>query len=112
MAEDLVEGVAADTEFGRVGLAYDHAAPPLHGLDQWIVLLWHEMLQRDTAEGRAHAGDQRQILDCDRQPGEPARLVAVCRPILVEPFQCPARALGADRHGGVDRRLDLRNAAQ
>ena len=59
VAEDLVEGVAAGAELGRVGLADDNAAAPLHHLDQRVVFLRHEILQRDTAEGRAHAGDER-----------------------------------------------------
>ena len=63
------------------------------------------------AVGRAHAGDVGQVLDGDRQTGEPAGLALGLAPLAAH--QAPrvlARAIETQRRQRIDGRLDLGDA--
>ena len=81
-AEDLVEGVAAGRELGRVGLAEDHRAGGLEPLHDEGVFLRDVILVEWRAERRAEPRDRGDVLDPHGQPAQEAGGLAACQPPL------------------------------
>ena len=71
-AEDLVEGLRAGPELGRVRLGHDEGAVGLETLDHVVRPPRHVIREGQGAVGRAHAGDVAEILDGDGQSVEVA----------------------------------------
>ena len=109
-AEHLVEGRAAGAEFRRVRLGDDNAASALDPLDHRVRTRRHMVAEDRRAVGRAHAGDIGEILDGDRQAGEPAGLsLRLATFAAHQPFGMGTRAIDAEGRQRIDRRLDLRD---
>ena len=102
LAEDLVEGVGAGAELGRVGLADDDGAARLQGLDHDVRARRHVVGVDRRAPGGAHALDLHQVLDRDGHAAEPARRALGVRVLRHDPLGMGARALDAERRDGVE----------
>ena len=111
-AEHLVEGAAAGAEFRRVRLAHDDAALALDAQDQRVRFRRHVVGEERRAVGRAHARDIGEVLDRDRQAGEPAGLARgfAGRAALHDTLGMVAGAVEAEGRQRVYRRLDLADA--
>src|SRR5205814_4750711 len=110
--EDLVEGAAARAEFRRVRLAHHDAALALDALHKRVRFRWYVIGEQRRAVGRAYARDIGEVLDRDRQAGEPARLAGglAGRATLHEAAGVFARAIEAQSRQRVYGRLDLGDA--
>ena len=102
LAEDLVEGVGAGAELGRVGLGDHDGASGLQRLDQDVRARRHMVGIDRRAPGRAHALDLHQVLDRDGQAAEPAARAVRVRRLRHDPLGMGARPLDAERRQGVE----------
>ena len=81
-AEHRVEGVGAGAHFRSVCLAGDNAAARLDAGHQRIALVRHKIGKGPGAEGRANTGDRIQVLDAERQSGQPAGMGGIAVEIV------------------------------
>ena len=110
LAEDLVEGVGAGAELGRVGLADDNGAARLQGLDQQVRARRHMVGVDRRAPGGAHALHRHQVLDRDGHAAEPAARALGLRVVGHDALGMGARAVDAERRDRVEMPVGRRDA--